>query len=69
MTIPLPPTPTLETARLILRPLDARDVPAIQRIFPQWKLVRYLNPAVPWPYPEDGAASNMADCLAQRATD
>jgi RimJ/RimL family protein N-acetyltransferase len=65
--IPLPPTPVLETARLILRPLDERDVPAIQRIFPQWEVVQWLGPAVPWPYPEDGAATNMADCLAQRA--
>lgn len=65
--IPLPPTPTLETARLILRPLEARDVEAIQRIFPQWELVRHLNAQVPWPYPADGAATNMAACLEQRA--
>lgn len=64
---PLPPTPTLETARLILRPLDERDVPAIQRIFPQWELVKHMGPQVPWPYPDDGAATNMALCLAQRA--
>lgn len=66
---PLAPTPTLETARLILRPLAERDVPAIQRIFPQWEVVRWLNAQVPWPYPEDGAATNMVDCLAQRARD
>lgn len=66
-TIPLPPTPVLETARLILRPLEERDIPAIQRIFPQWEVVRYLNAAVPWPYPDDGAATNMAECLTKRA--
>jgi [ribosomal protein S5]-alanine N-acetyltransferase len=66
-TIPLPPTPILQTERLILRPLEARDVPAIQRIFPQWEVVRYLNAAVPWPYPDDGAATNMAQCLEKRA--
>lgn len=65
--IPLPPTPVLETARLILRPLEARDAPAIQRIFPQWELVKFLNAAVPWPYPDDGAATNMAQCLEKRA--
>jgi ribosomal-protein-alanine N-acetyltransferase len=65
--IPLPPTPVLETARLILRPLEARDTPAIQRIFPQWEVVQYLNAEVPWPYPDDGAATNMAQCLAKRA--
>lgn len=64
--IPLPPTPVLETARLILRPIEARDAPAIQRIFPQWALVRHLHATVPWPYPEDGAATNMAQCLADR---
>lgn len=67
MRTPLPPTPTLETRRLVLRPLREDDVPAIQRIFPQWEVVRHLNAQVPWPYPDDGAATNMADCLAQRA--
>ncbi|MBI1199436.1 MAG: GNAT family N-acetyltransferase [Phenylobacterium sp.] len=65
--VPLPPTPVLETERLILRPLEARDVPAVQRIFPQWEVVRWLGPAIPWPYPEDGAATNMAQCLEKRA--
>lgn len=64
---PLPPTPTLETARLILRPLEARDAPATQRIFPQWSVVQYLNAEIPWPYPADGAAANMAQCLEKRA--
>jgi RimJ/RimL family protein N-acetyltransferase len=64
---PLPPTPVLETERLILRPLEARDVPAVQRIFPQWEVVRWLHAEVPWPYPEDGAATNYAQCVLQRA--
>jgi RimJ/RimL family protein N-acetyltransferase len=67
MTDPLPPTPVLETARLILRPLAPRDVPAVQRIFPQWEVVRWLHAGIPWPYPEEGAATNMAQCLEQRA--
>jgi len=66
-TIPLPPTPTLETARLILRPMEARDAPAIQRIFPQWEVVKHLNVQIPWPYPDDGAATNMVTSLEQRA--
>lgn len=65
--IPLPPTPVLETAQLILRPLEARDTAAVQRIFPQWELVRWLHAGIPWPYPEDGAATNMAQCLERRA--
>lgn len=64
---PLPPTPVLETERLILRPLEARDVPAVQRIFPQWGVVRWLHAEVPWPYPDDGAATNYAQCVEQRA--
>ncbi len=66
-TTPLPPTPVLETERLILRPLEARDGPAVQRIFPQWEVVRFLGPAIPWPYPEDGAATNFAQCMEKRA--
>lgn len=65
--IPLPPTPVLETSRLMLRPLEERDTPAIQRIFPQWEVVKFLGPAIPWPYPDDGAATNMRECLAKRA--
>lgn len=65
--VPMPPTPVLETERLILRPLEARDVPAVQRIFPQWEVVRWLHGEVPWPYPEDGAATNYAQCVEQRA--
>jgi ribosomal-protein-alanine N-acetyltransferase len=53
---PLPPTPVLVTRRLILRPLAPADGPTLQRRFPRWEIVRYLNPKVPWPYPEDGAA-------------
>jgi [ribosomal protein S5]-alanine N-acetyltransferase len=47
--------PVLETARLILRPLELSDADEIQRLFPQWEIVRYLANRVPWPYPPDGA--------------
>ena len=61
--IPLPPTPVLETARLILRPYAPYDAEAVQRIFPQWEVVRWLHAGIPWPYPDDGAEANMAECL------
>jgi ribosomal-protein-alanine N-acetyltransferase len=48
-------TPTLQTARLILRPLAQSDAPAIQRHFNNWNIIRHLASAVPWPYPDDGA--------------
>ncbi len=48
-------TPTLETARLILHPLEIEDAEQIQALFPQWEIVKYLARVVPWPYPADGA--------------
>jgi RimJ/RimL family protein N-acetyltransferase len=63
----MPLTPVLETRRLILRPLRQEDVPAIQRRFPRWEIVRYLAAHVPWPYPDDGAASHVAHSLGQMA--
>ncbi|VVP83671.1 hypothetical protein PS925_00715 [Pseudomonas fluorescens] len=53
--------PTLYTERLILRPLQLADAEAVQREFPHWDVVRYLNAAVPWPYPDDGALSYLRD--------
>ena len=49
--------PNLETERLILKPLCREDIDAIQQVFPQWEIVRWLDARVPWPYPEDGARS------------
>ncbi len=46
---------SLETARLVLRPLRLEDAAATQRLFPHWEIVKFLNKRVPWPYPEDGA--------------
>jgi ribosomal-protein-alanine N-acetyltransferase len=48
-------TPTLQTRRLILRPLAISDAAAIQRHFHNWNIIRNLALAVPWPYPDDGA--------------
>ena len=48
-------TPTLETLRLLLRPLELADAEQVQAIFPHWEVVRFLAGRVPWPYPHDGA--------------
>jgi RimJ/RimL family protein N-acetyltransferase len=48
-------TPTIETSRLILRPLALTDAPAIQRHFNNWKIIQNLATVVPWPYPDNGA--------------
>jgi [ribosomal protein S5]-alanine N-acetyltransferase len=63
----LPPTPVLETERLILRLLVPADAPAIQRRFPRWEIVRYLNERVPWPYPDDGADRFIEICQGEMA--
>lgn len=53
--------PPLETARLLLRPLELADAPQIQLVFPQWEVVRYMTKRVPWPYPPDGALAFLRD--------
>jgi ribosomal-protein-alanine N-acetyltransferase len=63
----LPPTPVLETERLILRPLRLEDAPAIQRWFPDWELMKFLHAGLPWPYPADGALANTRESLEKRA--
>ena len=47
--------PTLETPRLVLRPIELADAEQTQLLFPHWEIVRYLDKIVPWPYPPDGA--------------
>ncbi|WP_191486636.1 GNAT family N-acetyltransferase [Pseudomonas sp. FEN] len=53
--------PELSTERLLLQPLQLADAAAIQQLFPHWRVVRFLNAQVPWPYPEDGALNYLRD--------
>jgi RimJ/RimL family protein N-acetyltransferase len=53
--------PTLETARLILKPLAIEDAPQVQELFPHWEIVKHLAAVVPWPYPPDGALTYIRD--------
>ena len=53
--------PTLETERLVLRPLKLEDAEHIQELFAHWEIVRLLNARVPWPFPEHGALENIRD--------
>ncbi len=64
---PLPDTPVLETARLVLRPLRLEDAPAVQRHFANWDIVRWLTAGIPWPYPADGAETYIRKSLEYRA--
>lgn len=54
-------TPTLETLRLVLRPIELGDAEQVQPLFGQWEVVRYLHHRVPWPYPPDGALTYYRD--------
>ena len=54
-------TPSLETPRLLLRPLELADAEQIQLLFPHWEIVRYLAAQVPWPYPADAAYRYIRD--------
>jgi ribosomal-protein-alanine N-acetyltransferase len=54
-------TPTLETSRLLLRPLELADAAQIQLIFPRWEIVKFLASKIPWPYPADGAHTFIRD--------
>jgi len=47
-------TPTFETSRLVLRQVCEADVPAYEKHFIDYEVVRYLSAQIPWPYPEDG---------------
>jgi RimJ/RimL family protein N-acetyltransferase len=52
---------TLNTTRLLLRPLQLADAQQTQRLFPHWEIVKYLNTQIPWPYPADGALTYYRD--------
>src|SRR5580693_4862879 len=52
---------TLETTRMILRPLELADAAQTQRIFPHLEIVRFLNHRTPWPFPADGAFTHVRD--------
>lgn len=57
------PITPLETPRLILRPLQESDAQRIQSLISSWNVVRYLSNAIPWPYPENGAAEFLPSAL------
>ena len=54
-------TPSLETERLLLRPLQLEDAEQTQPLVAQWEVVQFLNAIVPWPYPADGAHTYYRD--------
>ncbi len=53
----------LETERLLLRPLQLEDAEQVELLFPHWDVVKYLNAAVPWPFPEGLVHSQYRDVI------
>ena len=62
-------TPVLTTERLLLRPVELADAPAVQAIFPQSEIVEFLGAVVPWPYPADGALGYIRDVALPQVAD
>jgi len=60
-------TPTLTSSRLVLRPLKITDAPSIQQYFAHWDVIKNMGPAVPWPYPENGAECFLRESALPRA--
>jgi hypothetical protein len=54
-------SPKYNTPRLLLPLLQLTDAPAIQRLFPHWEMVHYLDSRMPWPYLEEGALTHVRD--------
>ena len=48
-------TPTLQTDRLVLRPIEQSDVPTVQHEFGRWNIIKNMTKKCPWPYPDNGA--------------
>lgn len=46
--------PLFETSRLILKEVTMADVPAYEKYFVDYEVIRNLAAAVPWPYPKNG---------------
>jgi RimJ/RimL family protein N-acetyltransferase len=55
--------PSLQTARLLLRPLTARDAPALVTLLNDWEVVSWLS-VVPYPYTIADADAFVGTALA-----
>ena len=62
--------PTFNTRRLVLRELVASDIPAYEKHFINYEVIRYLTASVPWPYPADGVRKYVhMDILPHQGSD
>jgi 8-oxo-dGTP diphosphatase len=56
---------TVETPRLILRPLKLEDAPVVQRLAGEWEVARFTA-SIPHPYPEGAAEAWIRGQIEQR---
>jgi len=57
----------LETARLLLRPLELAYAEPVQRIFSAMGVVEFLAKSFTWPYPDDDAITYLRDAAMPTA--
>ncbi len=58
--------PVFKTSRLILKPVSITDIPAYQKYFVDFEVIRFLSSAVPWPYPENGVEYFLENLILPR---
>jgi len=54
--------PDIQTERLLLKALTEADIPAYEKHFIDYEVIRPLAAGIPWPYPENG----VRDFLEER---
>jgi len=57
--------PTLQTEQLWLRSVSELDIPAYERYFIDYEVVRFLSRRVPWPFPEGGIRAHLERLAAK----
>lgn len=60
------PIPEFCTARLLLRGVEESDVPAYERNFVDYEVIRHLAGTVPWPYPAGGVLDYIRHTIHPR---
>ncbi len=51
----------LHGERVLLRPVTRHDIPAYEKHFIDYEVIRHLTDNVPWPYPENGVSDWVID--------
>lgn len=54
---------SFKTPRLLLRGVTEKDIPAYEKHFIDYEIIRHLSAGVPWPYPEDGVKKFLTEVI------